>query len=71
MSDMIDGHKALAAHRKALRAAYGVECPMCKKFRPRTFASILLPQQQCKVDRYRDPRPELANEQWANPKKEA
>jgi hypothetical protein len=67
MSDTIEGFKALADHRKALRAVYGVECPMCKKFQPKAFASILLPQQRCKVDSYRDPRPELTDEQWANP----
>ena len=66
MSDAIEGYKDLANHRKALRAKYGVECPMCQKFRPRTNASILMPQQRCKVDRYRDPRPELTDAEWSN-----
>jgi hypothetical protein len=46
---------------KALRAKYGVECPRCKKLRPRSPASILLPGQICKGDGYHDPRPELAD----------
>lgn len=68
MSDAIEGYKDLADHRKALRAKYGVECPKCKTLRPKTNASILLPQQRCKVDGYRDPRPELTDEQWSNVK---
>jgi hypothetical protein len=43
--------------KKRLRAKYGVECPECKRLRPKTNASILLPKQRCKVDGYRDPRP--------------
>lgn len=43
--------------RKEHRAKWGVECPECKRFRPKTNASILLPAQRCKVDGYRDPRP--------------
>ena len=54
MGELYGGHKSA---RKARRALLGVECPMCKKNRPKTNASILLPQQRCKVDGYRDPRP--------------
>lgn len=66
MSDSIDGFRGLKDHKKATREKYGVECPLCKKFRPKGFASILLPQQRCKVDRYVDPRPELTSEELGN-----
>ena len=66
MSDAIEGYKDLASHRKALRAKYGMECPYCRKDRPKANATILLPQQRCRIDGYRDPRPELNNEQWGN-----
>ena len=39
------------------RLKFGVECPQCKIVRPKTNASILLPQQKCRVDGYVDPRP--------------
>lgn len=66
MSDTIDGYKDIANHRKALRAKYGVNCPECAKKRPKSNPTILLPQQRCKVDGYRDPRPELTDEQWSD-----
>lgn len=66
MSDMGDDFKALKDHKKALRAKYGVECPRCKELRPKTNASILLPGQRCRVDHYRDPRPELTDEEYTN-----
>ncbi len=65
MSDTIDGYKDIANHRKALRRAYSVNCPMCAQQRPRANPSVLLPQQRCRLDGYRDPRPELTNEQWS------
>lgn len=43
--------------RKEAREKYGVLCPRCKVVRPKAHPSILLPQQRCKVDGYRDPRP--------------
>ena len=63
MSDMGDDFKAHRDFTKRLRAKFGVECPVCKKKRPRTNASILLPQQRCKVDGYRDTRPYLTDQQ--------
>ena len=51
--------------RAAMRHKYGVNCPACAVMRPHTNPSILLPQQQCKVDRYVDPRLKLTNEQWS------
>lgn len=66
MSDSIDAYRGLKDHRKALRAKYGVPCPQCAVVRPKAHASILMPQQRCKVDGYRDPRPELTDEQWGD-----
>lgn len=57
MADMGDFYRALEDDRRARRDALGVECPSCKKLRPKTNASILLPGQRCRVDGYRDPRP--------------
>ncbi|WP_155295496.1 hypothetical protein [Chromobacterium violaceum] len=65
MSDTIDDYRALKDHTKRLRAKYGVPCPRCKQYRPRAHPSILLPQQKCRVDGYRDPRPRLTNEEWS------
>ena len=64
MSDTIDTYRAMEAHKKAVRAKYGVNCPQCAIKRPKAHPTILLPQQRCRVDGYRDPRPELTNEQW-------
>lgn len=61
--DMGELFNDMKAARKALRARYGVECPQCKLLRPKTNASILLPNQRCKVDNYRDPRERLTVDQ--------
>lgn len=61
-SDMGEMFNALRADRKALRTKYGVNCPRCAEVRPRAHPSILLPQQRCRVDGYRDPRPRLPDE---------
>lgn len=66
MSDTADMYRAMGEHNKALRKKYGVECPECKRWRPKANATILLPQQRCRVDKYRDPRPDLTDEQWAD-----
>ena len=68
MGDMGDDFRAMKAHKKELRRKYGVECPQCKIKRPKTNATILLPGQKCKVDGYRDPRPELTQEQYSDVK---
>lgn len=57
MGDVGDYFNALKDHRKDLRRRLGVNCPECAKVRPKAHPSILLPQQRCKVDGYRDPRP--------------
>lgn len=49
--------------KKALRAKHGVNCPKCAEVRPRAHPSILLPQQRCKVDGYRDPRSRITDDE--------
>lgn len=64
MSDMGDDFKVLHDHNRAIRAKFGVECPRCRTFRPKAHATILLPGQRCRVDRFKDPRPDLTDKQW-------
>lgn len=64
MSDTIDDFNSIKDHKKRLRAKFGVECHECKRLQPKRNATILLPQQRCKVDGYRDLRPELTDEEW-------
>lgn len=52
MSDTIDDYNAMKAHTKSLRTKYGIECPVCKVKRPKACATILMPQQVCKVEQY-------------------
>jgi len=66
MGDTIDDYKSIKDKKKALRIKYGAECPLCKQQRPKTSATILIPQQRCKVDGYLDQRKELTAEQWKN-----
>lgn len=63
MSDMVEMFKDTREHHKRMRAAFGVQCPKCREKQPKRSPSILLPQQRCKVDGYRDERPELTSEQ--------
>ena len=56
--DMGEYFNDLKQDRKERRALLGVECPKCKIVRHKTNPSILLPNQRCKVDGYRDPRPD-------------
>lgn len=58
MGDMGDYYNDIRNHRRERRALLGVECPQCRVVRPKTNPSILLPNQRCKVDGYRDPRPD-------------
>ena len=66
MSDTIDDYKALGGYKRRVRDNYGVECPQCKTLRPKSYATILIPAQRCRVDRYVDPRPALTDEQWGS-----
>jgi hypothetical protein len=63
MSDMMDVFRDMQSHKRMMRAQYGHQCPVCRDKRPKAHASILLPQQRCRVDGYRDPRPELTADQ--------
>jgi hypothetical protein len=65
MSDTVEDFRAIKDHKQRVRARYGVECPECKAHRPRANATILLPQQQCRIDKYVDLRPELTDVEWA------
>lgn len=56
MGDMGDVFRAMKETRKRDRAKYGVNCPICVAKRPKANPSILLPQQVCRIDGYRDPR---------------
>lgn len=58
MGDMGDYYNDLRASHKERRATLGVNCPRCAIVRPKAHPSILLPGQRCKVDGYRDPRPD-------------
>lgn len=66
MGDMADYFKDMRDHKKRLREKYGIECPVCKKERPKACATILLPQQRCRLDKYKDERPKLTEEDHEN-----
>lgn len=55
-SDYGDMCRDIREARREARAKHGVPCPKCAEVRPKAQPSILLPQQRCKVDGYRDPR---------------
>lgn len=63
MGDMGDVFNDWKNMKRKVRQKYGVECPKCKEERPKANPSILLPQQTCLVDGYKDPRPRLTDEQ--------
>lgn len=58
MGDMGDIFRDMKELRRERRAKLGVACPQCAIVRPRANPSILLPGQRCRVDGYRDPRPD-------------
>ena len=66
MSDVGEMYTAMRAHKQRLRAKYGQPCPACVRLLPRAHPSILLPQQVCRIHKYRDPRPELTDAQWGD-----
>lgn len=66
MGDVGDYFNDLKAYRKALRAKFGVECPMCRAKQPKREPTVMLPGQRCKVDGYVDPRPRLTEEEQNN-----
>jgi hypothetical protein len=56
MIDYGDLCRDLREAKREARAKHGVPCPCCAEARPKAHPSILLPEQRCKVDGYRDPR---------------
>lgn len=71
MSDTVDMYRDLKDLRKEKRRVFGVPCPMCREKQPRRNPTILLPQQRCRVDGYRDPRPDLTQADYGKLFKEA
>ena len=65
-SDIAIIGNAMKEHRRLRRQRFGVPCPKCHMLQPKRDATILMPQQKCKVDGYRDPRPRLTQEQEDN-----
>lgn len=57
MGEMGDLYRELREERRE-RPRMGVNCPKCAEVRPKAHPSILLPGQRCRVDGYRDPRPD-------------
>jgi hypothetical protein len=66
MIDTLTDFRAIHQHKRALRAKYGVACPICKLTRSATDPTILLPGARCGNDGYVDERSELTAEQWRN-----
>lgn len=63
-SELAQDFRLMRDRKKAVRAKFGVQCPKCIELLPKCFPSILLPQQRCKVDGYRDLRPALTDADW-------
>jgi hypothetical protein len=57
MGDEGEFWRDVKAAKREERALLGVECQPCLKASPRGCASILLPQQRCRVCGNRDQRP--------------
>jgi hypothetical protein len=64
VSDIVDMFRLMKQHKTALRKEFAIDCPACAIARPKAPASKLLPQQRCRVDGYRDPRPALTDAQY-------
>lgn len=69
MSDYGDMCREIRDARRNARAKHGVACPKCSEVRPKAQPSILLPQQRCRVDGYRDPRPRTYETEYLHPVK--
>ncbi len=64
MSDYADLCRDLRAAKREARAKHGVPCPDCVQLLPKAYPTILLPQQRCKIHKYRDPRPRTADSEY-------
>lgn len=71
MPDTVEMYRDLKALRAEKRRVFGIQCPLCRRLQPKRHATILLPQQRCRVDGYRDPRPELTQADYDRLFKEA
>ena len=56
MAELGEFWREIIEARKEFRAKHGIPCPECQRLQPKRNPTILLPQQRCKVDGYRDPR---------------
>lgn len=56
-SDYGDLCREIRDRRREVRAKFGVPCPECVRLLPKACPTILLPQQRCRIHKYRDPRP--------------
>lgn len=56
MGDEGDFWRDVREARKEARDKLGVPCPECVKRLPKAHPTILLPQQMCRIHKYRDPR---------------
>ena len=63
MSEIGEMYGMHADLRKARRKLFGVDCPECVRMLPKACPTILLPQQRCRIHKYRDPRPQLTESQ--------
>ena len=69
MGDMGNDFNALRRAKQAIKDKYGVPCPECRAKLPKASPTILLPQQVCKIHKYRDPRPRgPENSVWEEPR---
>lgn len=64
MSEVTEMFQGMKDMRKALRAKYGRNCPECVRLLPKANPSILLPQQSCRIHKFKDPRPELTQDDY-------
>ena len=62
MGDMGDYYRDVKEWKRERKDRLGVQCPECRRLRPKTNATILLPGQRCRVDGYRDPRTKFSDE---------
>lgn len=67
MSDYGDMCRDIREARREARSKCGVPCPECVRLLPKANPTILLPQQRCKIHKYRDPRPRTEESQYLVP----
>ena len=60
LGEIFGAHRDLRSMRRKM---FGVDCPECVRLLPKASPTILLPQQRCRIHKYRDPRPGLTAEQ--------